>query len=142
MRNRTDDFLTKVLQFINKEEAEDIAQKPGEIDQLVDKSKRKMTSVKGKQKVNFKDFFFHLTTFQRLLRAYARKEYPSLPWKSLLSIIGAILYFINPLDLIPDFIPAIGLIDDITLLAWVYKSIAGDVARFEVWEQNRRIAHN
>jgi uncharacterized membrane protein YkvA (DUF1232 family) len=141
MRIRTDDFLNKIIAFINKDEAEEIAQDPQEINRLVDKSKRKMHSIKGKQKASFKDFFRHITTFQRLLRAYARKQYPHLPWKSLLSIVGAFLYFINPLDLIPDFIPGIGLIDDIALLGWVYNSVANDVVRFEEWEHGRLSDH-
>lgn len=135
MRNSDESLLQKALRFLvaSSDKAEDIARDPQEMDKLVDKSSRKMHDVKS-QKHNFKNFFPQLLTFQRMLRAYARKEYPHLPWKSLLSIVGAVLYFLNPLDLIPDFIPGIGLLDDITVFAWAYKSLGSDVERFMEWE--------
>ncbi len=140
MRNSEDSLLQKALRFLvaSSGEAENIARDPEEMDNLVDKSRRKMHKVKNK-KISFKTFIPQLLTFQRMLKAYSRKEYPHVPWKSLLSIIGAILYFLNPLDLIPDFIPGIGLLDDITVLAWAYKSLGTDVARFEEWEQTNRL---
>lgn len=122
-------------------ETEDIAKDPEEINGLVNKSNRKANSVKDR-KHNFKNFFQHLFTFQRMLKAYSRKEYPHIPWKSVLAIIGSLLYFLNPLDIIPDFIPGIGLIDDITLFAWAYKSLEADVTRFEEWEYENQYARN
>lgn len=140
MRNRDESLLQKALRFMvsQSDEAEDIAKDPGKMNNLADRSQRKMHSVKDR-KNNFTNFFPQLLTFQRMLKAYSRREYPHLPWKSLLSIVGAILYFVNPLDLIPDFIPGIGLIDDITVLAWAYKALGSDVERFEEWEYEKQL---
>lgn len=140
MRTNSDEtLLQKALRYLvaSSDEAEDIARDPQEMDKLVDKSGRKLQDVKRK-KHGLKDFIPQLLTFQRMVRAYAKREYPHLPWKSLLAIIGSLLYFLNPLDLIPDFIPGIGLLDDITVLAWAYKSLGGDVMRFEEWEYKNR----
>lgn len=140
MRTNNDEtLLQKALRYLvaSSDEAEDIARDPQEMNKLVDKSGRKLHDVKS-NKQSFKNFIPQLLTFQRMVMAYSRREYPHLPWKSLLSIIGAILYFLNPLDLIPDFIPGIGLLDDITVLAWAYKSLGADVARFEEWEYKNR----
>lgn len=141
MRNSDDTFLQKALRLMqgSSDEAEEIAQDSGKLDKLVNKSRKKMSNVKDK-KPNVLNFFNQLIVFQRLLRAYSRKEYPHLPWKSLLTIVGAILYFINPLDLIPDFIPGIGLIDDIAILGWAYRTLDSDVQRFQEWEYENRIA--
>ena len=38
-------------------------------------------------------------------------------------IIGSLGYFISPLDLIPDYIPIIGLSDDAALLMFTYYKI-------------------
>ncbi len=123
----------------SSDEAEEIARDNGKLDKLVNKSSKKMHNVK-ERKPSIMNFFSQIITFQRMMKAYSRKEYPHLPWKSLLSIVGAILYFLNPLDLVPDFIPGIGFIDDIALIGWVYKSLDADVQRFEEWEHENKLA--
>jgi uncharacterized membrane protein YkvA (DUF1232 family) len=42
---------------------------------------------------------------------------------------------VSPLDLLPDFIPWIGLFDDAVVLAWLLASLAKDLDRFRDWEQ-------
>ena len=81
-----------------------------------------------------KDKFF---TLGRLLRAYAQGEYREIPWKSLLLIVAAILYFINPIDVIPDLMPLVGLTDDFAVLFMVYKSIGSDIDKFFLWEKSK-----
>jgi len=57
--------------------------------------------------------------------------------RTIVSLAAALLYIMSPIDLMPDFIPGIGLIDDAAVLALVLHSIAQDLAAFRVWEQNR-----
>jgi uncharacterized membrane protein YkvA (DUF1232 family) len=73
----------------------------------------------------------------RLVKAYALGEYREIPWKTLLIVIAAILYFINPIDLIPDLIPVAGLTDDVGILIWVYNSLSAEIDKFLVWEQSQ-----
>jgi uncharacterized membrane protein YkvA (DUF1232 family) len=83
-----------------------------------------------------KEKFF---TLGRLLRAYAQGEYREIPWKSLLLIVAAILYFINPIDVIPDLMPLVGLTDDFAVLFMVYKAIGADIDKFLEWEKSKVI---
>ena len=83
-----------------------------------------------------KEKFF---TLGRLLRAYAQGEYREIPWKSLLLIVAAILYFINPIDVIPDLMPLVGLTDDFAVLFMVYKAIGADIDKFLEWEKSKAI---
>jgi uncharacterized membrane protein YkvA (DUF1232 family) len=83
-----------------------------------------------------KEKFF---TLGRLLRAYAQGEYREIPWKSLLLIVAAILYFINPIDFIPDLMPLVGLTDDFAVLFMVYKAIGADIDKFLEWEKSKVI---
>jgi len=39
-------------------------------------------------------------------------------WKRVIIAVFAMLYIISPLDLIPDFIPVIGWLDDLGVLVW------------------------
>ena len=75
-----------------------------------------------------------LITFLRMLRAWATGNYKLLPWKSLSLIIGAVIYFLSPIDAIPDFIPGIGFLDDAFIIGWVMRMIRRDVTAFREWE--------
>ena len=50
-------------------------------------------------------------------------------------IVAAVIYFVNPLDLVPDIIPLTGLTDDFAVLLWVYNSVSNEVERFIEWEK-------
>ena len=76
-----------------------------------------------------------LTTFFRLLRNWATGKYKLLPWKSLSLILGAVLYFMSPLDAIPDLIPGVGFLDDVFIVAWVMRYVRRDVEDFRQWER-------
>jgi len=49
-----------------------------------------------------------------------------------LTIAGALAYVILPIDIIPDFIPGVGWIDDIFVIGMVKKSIAEEMERYRI----------
>jgi len=120
------------------QKASRILGKPGRIFMLLTTLGRKVaqTNFTKADGAQVKEQFF---TLGRLLRAYASGDYRTIPWKSLLLIVAAILYFINPIDVIPDLLPIIGLSDDFAVLFMVYKSIGSDIEKFLEWEKSRTI---
>ena len=120
------------------QKASRILGKPGRIFMLLTTLGRKVaqTNFTKADGALVKEQFF---TLGRLLRAYASGDYRTIPWKSLLLIVAAILYFINPIDVIPDLLPIIGLSDDFAVLFMVYKSIGSDIDKFLEWEKSRTI---
>lgn len=80
-----------------------------------------------------------LATLMRLVRAYYRKEYRDVPWETIALAIGAIAYFVSPIDLIPDFIPVAGYVDDAAVIAFVITSAANDLYNFREWEALQQI---
>lgn len=76
-------------------------------------------------------------TLGRLAKAYASGRYRAVPWKSMLILLAAVIYFLNPLDLIPDIIPIFGLTDDFAVLVWVYNTVQGEVDKFLEWESSQ-----
>ena len=49
-------------------------------------------------------------------------------------MIGAIAYLLDPLDVIPDFIPIIGFTDDATVIALAISRVRKELDKFEEWE--------
>ncbi len=90
------------------------------------------SSVQQRQAV--KDKFFVLG---RMAKAYALGHYRAIPWKTMLILLAAVIYFVNPLDLIPDLIPVAGLTDDFAILIWVYNTLGVEVDRFLEWEESQ-----
>lgn len=76
----------------------------------------------------------YLTALFRLLRAYTRGEYRDIPWTSIVLVTAGIIYFVSPVDLIPDVLAGIGFIDDAAVIAFVVKQIKADLDNFLAWE--------
>ena len=81
--------------------------------------------------------FQSLRALLRLLRAYVKGEYRNVPPKSLILIVAGILYFLMPVDVIPDFIVGLGFIDDAAVLAWVVSTVKTVLDDFVMWEASR-----
>ena len=85
----------------------------------------------------FKETWAYLMAMIRILRAYYRREYRDVPQQSLLTIIGAVIYFVSPTDFIPDWIPVAGYLDDTFVVALALKSVKDDLDTFMQWEAQR-----
>lgn len=76
-----------------------------------------------------------LKTLLRLLDAAVSGRYPALPQGVMTAVGAALLYWLMPLDLIPDPILALGFIDDAAILGWVLKRLSDDLVAFRSWEK-------
>jgi len=71
-------------------------------------------------------------TLLQMIRSAAKGKY-KIPISTLLAAIGGVIYFLNPLDAIPDFIIGAGLIDDATVALLVLKKLKSDVESYRIW---------
>lgn len=71
----------------------------------------------------------------RLLKAWRSGAYNGVSSQSLAVMVAGILYVISPLDLIPDFVPVIGFVDDASVMAWLFESIGKELKNFRQWEK-------
>jgi len=74
----------------------------------------------------------------RMVRAYAKGEYKGVSLQGVVLSIAALLYFVAPLDFIPDFL-VIGLVDDIALILWLIKNYQKELEDFQSWEDAQKI---
>lgn len=78
-----------------------------------------------------------LALLLRMLKAWLSGDYRQISPSTLLAAVGAVLYFVLPLDLIPDLILGVGFIDDIAVIAWVVNQIRDELNQFRDWEAAR-----
>lgn len=107
--------------------------RPSRLLALLPKLAMKLKDTKNVNAGVIKERFFVLG---RLIKAYALGQYRDVPWKTILLIVAAVIYFVNPLDLVPDIIPLTGLTDDFAVLVWVYNSVSNEIDKFLEWERN------
>lgn len=80
------------------------------------------------------DLFQNSVIFGEFITAVAKGEYRDVDPLVLLKITTAFVYFVSPIDLIPDAIPVIGYMDDIFLMAWLIKTLDEELSAFEDWK--------
>lgn len=120
----------------SKTRAEDYLNDPDKSKRLLDEAMKKANS---KEKLNgpLADLWANLKTVFRLLQAYFSKQYTAIPWGSIALVVGAVIYFVSPIDLMPDWFPLSGFIDDAAVLMFVIRQINADLKLFLQWEAEK-----
>ena len=119
-------LMTRAVEFLKD---------PDKLRDLVQSAGSKAEGVRATDAL--KEIWGTLMAFLRLLRAYVRGDYRNVPFKSMVLIIAAVLYFVMPIDVIPDFIFGLGFADDAAVLAWVFAVVRKVVEDFTAWEATR-----
>ena len=119
-------LLSKAAQYVKN---------PDRLKDLTSKALRKAESA-GHDGV-LKELWDALMTFVRLIRAYAKGDYRQIPWETLTLIVAAVLYFLMPIDVIPDVLIGFGYVDDAAVIAWVMKTVGPELGKFRQWEASR-----
>ena len=83
----------------------------------------------GEQIENFKVLW-------SLLKDYYNGTYRNVPWKFIAAIGFAVAYLISPIDVIPDFIPLVGYVDDAAVFGLVVKSFMSEIEEYKTWKKN------
>lgn len=61
-------------------------------------------------------------------------EYRNVPWFVIATIVMTLLYILNPMDLVPDFIPGLGYIDDLAVLSIGMGWVETDLHKYLDWK--------
>lgn len=83
----------------------------------------------------YADIASRLNVLTRLTKAWRNKEYTEVSYVTVFLSVAILLYFVSPIDLMPDFIPIVGGLDDVLLLGFLLKMIDKEIERFLTWEK-------
>jgi uncharacterized membrane protein YkvA (DUF1232 family) len=115
------------------DQAEEQLRDPQKAKQLVENAAQKLHDLEQQQGA-LADVWMYLQALFRLLQAYTTQRYTEIPWGSIVLTTIALAYFVSPIDLIPDFIPVLGFLDDSAVIAFVVAQIKTDLDNFIAWE--------
>ena len=77
-----------------------------------------------------------------LVRSYVKKEYTKIPMGSVIAIVSALVYFVSPIDLIPDFIPVAGYSDDVAVILACWHYVKKDIEEYGRWREQNSVVIN
>jgi uncharacterized membrane protein YkvA (DUF1232 family) len=117
----------------HKKKAEEYLHDPEKTRILVEEAVRKTNAHEPGSTIN-RDFWSQLKAFNRMLKAYVNKQYTVVPWGSIAMVAGTIIYFVSPIDLVLDWIPVAGLVDDAAVMVFVFRQVRNDIEKFQKWE--------
>lgn len=80
------------------------------------------------------DMWVDVKTFSRLVQEVRKGRYRDISKKSVIMIVGALLYFVSPIDAVPDLLAGIGLLDDVAVIGFVAGQLRNELEKFREWE--------
>jgi uncharacterized membrane protein YkvA (DUF1232 family) len=128
-------FLIEKEQKVYNKEASNYIDNPKKISGLLNKAITKANlRYKGLGEAREK-----LQLLFDLIKAYSKGEYKDVSKSTIITVIGAILYFVSPFDFVPDFVIGLGIIDDAAVIGYTVKKIAGELEAFQQWKNPKVI---
>lgn len=94
---------------------------------ILEKSKKGMLS----------DLWEDIKTMMDMVGGWTSGEYKGVPVATMASVVAALFYVFLPIDVIPDFIPVLGLADDAAVVGLCLKAVKHDLDKFRNWKKGK-----
>lgn len=118
-----------------KNEAEEIINNKKETDKVLNKS----------MKIAFKlrsgplaQIWEDVQLLLAVVKDWSTGVYREIPIGSVVLILGALIYLVNPIDIIPDIIPVLGNIDDVFIIGLVLSQVHADLQVYKEWKNQEK----
>ena len=127
MNKRVLKILRKAMRVINEQ---------SQVKELLWQVSQKLQKINGSNK-QINELMDLIQLFLRMIKKSLAGEYSAFSHKTLLSFVFGLLYFVTPMDVVPDFIPLLGFSDDLSIVYFIIKNFKLDIEAFKVWELNQ-----
>ena len=127
MNKRVLKIFRKAMRMINEQ---------SQVKELIWQVSQKLQNINSRNK-QINELMEHVQLFLRMIKRSLAGEYSAFSHKTLLSLVFGLLYFVTPMDVVPDFIPLLGFSDDLSIVYFIIKNFKSDIEAFKVWELNQ-----
>lgn len=125
MKINAEEELGKRAENMTREDIADVLGKEGKAKTIV-------------KKTGFLSQYWNdIKTSFSLIRDWFSGAYDKVPARMIVSLAGALIYLVSPLDLIPDWVPMAGLVDDAAMLAFVFQLSKVDLNAYRQWKKRQ-----
>jgi uncharacterized membrane protein YkvA (DUF1232 family) len=110
--------------------AEALLKQPNRLREKLVNARKKLGQTDSGQLQGIKSQLTELIEFsQDMLRG----NYQTIDVKTPVMVVAAILYFLLPIDSIPDFILGLGYLDDVTVITFVFRQLSNELEKYRAW---------
>jgi len=113
-----------------RSEAEEILGDKKETDKILNKS---MSAAFKLRSGPLAQVWEDLQLLFALMKDYTAGRYKEIPVGSVVVILGALIYLVNSIDIIPDIVPVLGHIDDVFIIGLVLSQVHADLQSYKEW---------
>ena len=99
-------------------------------------AKDSFSLIRGKKK--FSEVQSEAVLLINMVKDTVKGRYKGLGKKNVTMIVAGLLYLVNPMDIVPDFIFGIGFADDLGVLVYVISRLSEEIARYRQWKKPQK----
>ena len=122
------DFDKIINSYQSKVNAEDAA--PEKVAQEKDKTLDKIKNASA-----LSGLFDNIRTAYDMVSDSVTGKYQGVAKSTLALLAGGLAYLALPIDLVPDFIPVAGWVDDAAVLAWIFRRCADEFQKYKAFKR-------
>lgn len=70
-----------------------------------------------------------------MLRAYIKKQYTDVSIATILAAVAGLIYVVNPMDIVPEYILGVGVLDDAAIVGIILQAMHMDLNKYKKWQK-------
>jgi len=123
-RREVEKEFKKQVEKVTPEDLKKVLKKREEIEEKVEKGV-------------LRRFLEEVKLFFELISDFVSGRYREVPWYTVAAVAAALLYVLNPFDVIPDFIPVVGQVDDALVITLCLMLVEEDLNKYKAWKRKQ-----
>ncbi|HBH07243.1 MAG TPA: hypothetical protein DDX92_11650 [Flavobacteriales bacterium] len=105
-----------------------------DLKRIVEESEK--IEARAREKGKLREYLDEVKLLISLVKDYLKGRYRDVSYVSITIVAFTLIYIVNMIDFFPDFLPAIGVVDDLTVLGFALKTLSKELVKYKTWKSN------